>query len=61
MKHPFCKRWLVGLTISVTMSLPLMAAADTSRAYVPLGMVDSVGVIDLESRQVSGCRQYVCS
>ena len=53
MKHPFCKRWLVGLTISVTMSLPLMAAADTSRAYVPLGMVDSVGVIDLESRQVT--------
>ena len=53
MKHHFCKRWLVGLTTSITMSLSLMAAADTSRAFVPMGVADSVGVIDLESRQMT--------
>jgi len=53
MKHRFCKRWLAGLTISAAMSLPLMAAADTTRAFIPMGMADFVGVIDLESRQVT--------
>ncbi len=53
MKHQFCKRWLVALTISVTMSFSLMAAAGTSRAFVPMGVADSVGVIDLESRQMT--------
>jgi len=53
MKHHFCKRWLVALTISVTMSFSLMAAAGTGRAFVPMGVADSVGVIDLESRQMT--------
>ena len=30
-----------------------MAAADSNRVYVPMGMADSLGVIDLESRQVT--------
>jgi YVTN family beta-propeller protein len=53
MKYHLCKRWLVALTISVTTSLSLNAAADTSRAFVPMGVADSVGVIDLESRQMT--------
>ncbi|WP_100640974.1 YncE family protein [Marinobacter salexigens] len=47
------KHWLVGLTASITMSLSLMATADTTRAFIPMGMADSVGVIDLESRQMT--------
>src|SRR5680860_531840 len=53
MKHHFCKLLLFALTISVTMSFSLMAAAGTSRAFVPMGVADSVGVIDLESRQLT--------
>jgi DNA-binding beta-propeller fold protein YncE len=53
MKHQLCKRWLVGLTISVTMSLPLLATAAASRAFIPMGAADSVSVIDLKSRQVT--------
>ncbi len=53
MKHRRHKRWLVVLTASITMSLSLMAAADSNRVYVPMGMADSVGVIDLASRQVT--------
>ena len=53
MKHQLHKRWLVGLTTGITMSVSLMAAADTNRAFVPMGMADSVGVIDLESRQLT--------
>lgn len=53
MKHHFCKHWLFALTISVMMSFSLMAAAGTSRAFVPMGVADSVGVIDLERRQMT--------
>ncbi len=53
MKHQLHKRWLIGLTASITLSLSLMAAAETGRAFVPMGTADSVGVIDLESRQVT--------
>lgn len=53
MKHQRRRRWLVGLTTGITMSVSLMAAADTTRAFIPMGMADSVGVIDLESSQVT--------
>jgi len=53
MKHQLQKRWLVGVTASVIMSLSLTAIADSSRAFVPMGTSDSVGVIDLANYQVT--------
>lgn len=52
MKHKRHKRWFAGFTASIMMSVSLMAAAEANLAYVPMGMADSVGVIDLESRQM---------
>ncbi len=53
MKHSMRKQWLAGITASVAMSFSLMVAADTNRAFVPMGTANAVGVIDLENRQVT--------
>lgn len=53
MKYQLSKRWLVGLASSVLMSVSLTAIGDSNRAFIPMGTTDSVGVIDLESYQVT--------
>ena len=53
MKHSLRKKWIAGITASVAMSFSLMVAADTNRAFVPMGTADAVGVIDLENRKVT--------
>ncbi|WVM88624.1 YncE family protein [Halopseudomonas pachastrellae] len=53
MKHSFRKQCIAGITASVAMSFSLMVAADTNRAFVPMGTADAVGVIDLENRKVT--------
>ncbi|QBM17255.1 hypothetical protein MARI_13620 [Marinobacter sp. JH2] len=48
MKHSFRKQWIAGITASVAMSFSLMVAADTNRAFVPMGTADAVGVEAVE-------------
>ena len=43
MKHSFRKQCIAGITASVAMSFSLMVAADTNRAFVPMGTADAVG------------------
>lgn len=53
MNHSLRKQCIAGITASVAMSFSLMVAADTNRAFVPMGTADAVGVIDLENRKVT--------
>jgi hypothetical protein len=50
MKHSFRKQCIAGITASVAMSFLLMVAADTNRAFVPMGTADAVGVIGVMPR-----------
>lgn len=53
MKHSLRKQWLAGITASVAMSFSLTVAADTNRAFIPMGTANAVGVIDLQDRQMT--------
>lgn len=53
MKHAMRKQWLAGFTACVAMSFSLMSAADTNRAFIPMGTANAVGVIDLQDRQMT--------
>ena len=53
MKLQARNRWRSSLVATVLMSLSLTAMGDSARAFVPMGTADSVGVIDLESYQIT--------
>lgn len=53
MKHQSLKPWFLGLSAMLLMNLPLTVAADSGRAFIPMGTADSVGVMNLESRRLT--------
>ena len=52
MKYRSKKGWFTGFAITALIGLSTIAIADGRRAFVPMGTADSVGIIDLRSRQV---------
>lgn len=52
MKFKSKTKWLTGFAITTLIGLSPIAAADSTRAFVPMGTADSVGVMDLKSHQV---------
>lgn len=46
-------RWRSSLVATVLMSISLTAMGGSARAFIPMGTADSVGVIDLESYQIT--------
>ncbi|MDK8463270.1 YncE family protein [Marinobacter sp. SS13-12] len=53
MKHQLRKQWFGGLTAALLMGLSLAVSAGSSRAFIPMGSTDSIGVMDLESHRVT--------
>lgn len=53
MKHQSRKHWFTGLAAVLLMSLSLPVSAGSSRAFIPLGTTDSIGVMDLGSHRLT--------
>lgn len=53
MKCQSRKQWFAGLTAVFLMSLSLAVWGGGSRAFIPMGTADSIGVLDLESRRLT--------
>lgn len=52
MNYLLCKQCIVGIMVSVVMSFLLMVVVDMNWVFVFMGIVDVVGVIDLENCKV---------
>lgn len=53
MKLPSGKSWFWSLVAILSMSLSPLVAADSSRAFIPMGTADAVGVMDLKSHRLT--------
>ncbi|WP_258075636.1 YncE family protein [Marinobacter persicus] len=53
MKYRSRKQWFAGPTAVFLMSLSLTVSAAGNRAFIPMGMADSVGVMDLENNRLT--------